>query len=125
MLFATHHICSIPSIVKNWRIDDGRVGTNTRTKRALTGSLPAPEPPPVQGSRSLVMVAKCLQNLANLVEFGGKEPYMEVVNPFIIKNRERMVTFLDQLSVRMITVIVTCAPKWAVQVGCRVFVSIP
>ena len=45
------------------------------------------------------MVAKCLQNLANLVEFGGKEPYMEVVNPFIIKNRERMVTFLDHLSV--------------------------
>ena len=45
------------------------------------------------------MVAKCLQNLANLVEFGGKEPYMEVVNPFIIKNRERMVIFLDHLSV--------------------------
>lgn len=45
------------------------------------------------------MVAKCLQNLANLVEFGGKEPYMEVVNPFILKNKERMVVFLDQLSV--------------------------
>ena len=57
------------------------------------------EPPPLQGARSLVMVAKCLQNLANLVEFGGKEPYMEVVNPFIIKNRERMVGFLDHLSV--------------------------
>lgn len=49
--------------------------------------------------RSLVMVAKCLQNLANLVEFGGKEPYMEVVNPFILKNKERMVVFLDHLSV--------------------------
>lgn len=48
--------------------------------------------------RSLVMVAKCLQNLANLIEFGGKEPYMEVVNPFILKNKERMVVFLDQLS---------------------------
>lgn len=44
------------------------------------------------------MVAKCLQNLANLVEFGGKEPYMEVVNPFILKNKERMVYYLDQLS---------------------------
>ena len=39
-----------------------------------------------------------LQNLANLVEFGGKEPYMEVVNPFILKNKERMVVFLDHLS---------------------------
>ncbi|XP_014295659.1 ras GTPase-activating protein 1 isoform X2 [Microplitis demolitor] len=56
------------------------------------------ESPPPAAARSLVMVAKCLQNLANLVEFGGKEPYMEVVNPFILKNKERMVVFLDQLS---------------------------
>ncbi|KAF9413307.1 hypothetical protein HW555_008423 [Spodoptera exigua] len=27
-----------------------------------------------------------------------REPYMEVVNPFILKNKERMVVFLDQLS---------------------------
>lgn len=56
------------------------------------------EAPSPAATRSLVMVAKCLQNLANLVEFGGKEPYMEVVNPFILKNKERMVVFLDQLS---------------------------
>ncbi|XP_026463003.1 ras GTPase-activating protein 1 [Ctenocephalides felis] len=56
------------------------------------------ETPPHHSTRSLIMVAKCLQNLANLVEFGGKEPYMEVVNPFILKNKERMVVFLDQLS---------------------------
>ncbi|KAJ8918040.1 hypothetical protein NQ315_011496 [Exocentrus adspersus] len=56
------------------------------------------EQPSPSATRSLVMVAKCLQNLANLVEFGGKEPYMEVVNPFILKNKERMVVFLDQLS---------------------------
>ncbi|KAG5897068.1 hypothetical protein JTB14_025884 [Gonioctena quinquepunctata] len=56
------------------------------------------EQPSPSATRSLIMVAKCLQNLANLVEFGGKEPYMEVVNPFILKNKERMVVFLDQLS---------------------------
>lgn len=60
-------------------------------------NLLADSPTPA-ATRSLVMVAKCLQNLANLVEFGGKEPYMEVVNPFILKNKERMVVFLDQLS---------------------------
>ncbi|KPJ15776.1 Ras GTPase-activating protein 1 [Papilio machaon] len=54
--------------------------------------------PPPHAQRSLLMVAKCLQNLANLVEFGAKEPYMEVVNPFILKNKERMIAFLDQLS---------------------------
>ena len=57
------------------------------------------ETPSHNASRSLIMVAKCLQNLANLVEFGGKEPYMEVVNPFILKNKERMIYYLDQLSV--------------------------
>uniref|UniRef100_A0A182K4P8 Ras GTPase-activating protein 1 n=1 Tax=Anopheles christyi TaxID=43041 RepID=A0A182K4P8_9DIPT len=56
------------------------------------------ETPHQMATRSLIMVAKCLQNLANLVEFGGKEPYMEVVNPFILKNKERMIVFLDQLS---------------------------
>ena len=61
------------------------------------------ETPSHNASRSLIMVAKCLQNLANLVEFGGKEPYMEVVNPFILKNKERMVYYLDQLSVRFFT----------------------
>ena len=57
------------------------------------------EPPAPAATRSLVMIAKCLQNLANLVEFGVKESYMEVVNPFILKNKERMVVFLDHLSV--------------------------
>lgn len=61
------------------------------------------ETPSHNAARSLIMVAKCLQNLANLVEFGGKEPYMEVVNPFILKNKERMVYYLDQLSVRSLT----------------------
>ncbi|KAB7502503.1 Ras GTPase-activating protein 1 [Armadillidium nasatum] len=56
------------------------------------------EPPHPVASRSLIMIAKCLQNLANLIEFGGKEPYMEVVNPFILKNRERMINYLDMLS---------------------------
>ncbi len=60
------------------------------------------ETPSHNASRSLIMVAKCLQNLANLVEFGGKEPYMEVVNPFILKNKERMVYYLDLLSVGLL-----------------------
>ena len=50
------------------------------------------------------MIAKCLQNLANLVEFGAKESYMEVVNPFILKNKERMVVFLDHLSVSQVKI---------------------
>ncbi|CAG0885228.1 unnamed protein product [Cyprideis torosa] len=56
------------------------------------------EPLYPHANRSLIMIAKCLQNLANLVEFGSKEPYMEVLNPFILKNKERMIIFLENLS---------------------------
>ncbi|GAB1609426.1 ras GTPase-activating protein 1-like [Argonauta hians] len=56
------------------------------------------ETPTEMAIRSLKLVAKSLQNLANLVEFGAKEPYMKVVNPFIKMNKERMITFLDTLS---------------------------
>jgi hypothetical protein len=34
--------------------------------------LRVPDPVPPAAMRSFVMIAKCLQNLANLVEFGGK-----------------------------------------------------
>ncbi|XP_023933304.1 ras GTPase-activating protein 1 [Lingula anatina] len=56
------------------------------------------ETPSEVAARSLKLVAKSLQNLANLVEFGAKEPFMEVVNPFILGNKQRMVMFLDELS---------------------------
>ncbi len=38
--------------------------------------------------RSLVLISKVLQALANDVEFGEKEPYMIVMNNFLIKRRK-------------------------------------
>ncbi|XP_047447521.1 ras GTPase-activating protein 1 isoform X4 [Mugil cephalus] len=55
------------------------------------------DPPSSTASRTLTLVAKSVQNLANLVEFGAKEPYMEGVNPFIKNNKHRMIMFLDEL----------------------------
>ncbi|XP_067253631.1 ras GTPase-activating protein 1 [Chanodichthys erythropterus] len=55
------------------------------------------DPPSPIASRTLTLVAKAVQNLANLVEFGAKEPYMEGVNPFIKSNKHRMIMFLDEL----------------------------
>lgn len=55
------------------------------------------DPPSPIASRTLTLVAKAVQNLANLVEFGAKEPYMEGVNPFIKSNKHRMIMFLDKL----------------------------
>ncbi|XP_064260493.1 ras GTPase-activating protein 1 isoform X1 [Passer domesticus] len=53
--------------------------------------------PSATAARTLTLVAKSVQNLANLVEFGAKEPYMEGVNPFIKSNKHRMIMFLDEL----------------------------
>ncbi|KAM9823215.1 ras GTPase-activating protein 1 isoform 1-T1 [Syngnathus typhle] len=55
------------------------------------------DPPSSTAGRTLTLVAKSVQNLANLVEFGAKEPYMEGVNPFIKNNKHRMIMFLDEL----------------------------
>ncbi|TNM89746.1 hypothetical protein fugu_003980 [Takifugu bimaculatus] len=55
------------------------------------------DPPSSAAGRTLTLVAKSVQNLANLVEFGAKEPYMEGVNPFIKNNKQRMIMFLDEL----------------------------
>ncbi|XP_041369267.1 ras GTPase-activating protein 1-like [Gigantopelta aegis] len=56
------------------------------------------ENPSETAARTLKLVVKSLQNLANLVESGTKEAYMEVVKPFIKRNREKLVMFLDALS---------------------------
>lgn len=54
-------------------------------------------PDPIVG-RTLTLVAKVLQNLANLCDFGQKEPYMIEMNPFISEKREAMKLFIDTLS---------------------------
>ncbi|XP_064608385.1 LOW QUALITY PROTEIN: ras GTPase-activating protein 1-like [Liolophura sinensis] len=56
------------------------------------------ETPSEMAYRALKLVAKSLQNLANLVEFGAKESFMTVNNLFIKRNKQRMVMFLDELS---------------------------
>ena len=44
------------------------------------------------------MVAKTLQNLGNLVEFGYKEVYMKDMNPFIVQRMDEMKRFIDRMS---------------------------
>jgi len=49
--------------------------------------------------RSLTLVAKALQNLANLVEFGEKEAYMVFLNTFIIDNKKSLKAYVDSICV--------------------------
>jgi len=54
--------------------------------------------PSEKSRRSLILLSKVLQNLANSVEFGEKEAYMLKTNPFIMSNQASMYEFLDKLA---------------------------
>ncbi|KAI3638309.1 hypothetical protein MIR68_003920 [Amoeboaphelidium protococcarum] len=49
-------------------------------------------------SRSLTLIAKVMQNLANLSDFKGKEPHMEFCNPWITFNIDAMKTCILHFS---------------------------
>ena len=62
-------------------------------------SLVVTESPSPTADRTLKLVTKSVQNLANLVEFRSKEPFMTSLNPFIVRNTPRMKTFVDEIAV--------------------------
>lgn len=49
--------------------------------------------------RGLLLIAKIIQNLANNVLFGAKEPYMFPLNPFLVQNIHLVTGFLRDISV--------------------------
>lgn len=51
--------------------------------------------------RNLKLVTKSVQNVANLVEFKGKEPFMTVLNPFISQHVDKIKKFVDMISVSL------------------------
>jgi len=57
------------------------------------------EHPDVNTNRNLILIAKVLQNLANLVEFSGdKEEYMANMNVFFVANIDKMKVFIDNVA---------------------------
>ncbi|KAI0485819.1 GTPase [Xylaria cf. heliscus] len=57
------------------------------------------EPPSKEMRRGLLLIAKVIQNLANNVLFGAKEPYMYPLNDFLTQNIYNVTTFLREISV--------------------------
>lgn len=57
----------------------------------------AAHPPAPQAQRTLTLIAKTLQGLANMTLFGGKEPWMAVMNPFLQDNRSAFDDFIVSL----------------------------
>lgn len=62
----------------------------------LVATLPSKEM-----RRGLLLIAKVIQNLANNVLFGAKEPYMFPLNEFLAQHIYRVTTFLREISVRL------------------------
>jgi Ras GTPase-activating protein 1 len=56
------------------------------------------DPPSQTSDRSLKLVTKTVQNVANLIEFKGKEPFMGALNTFIKKQMVKMRGFIDAIS---------------------------
>ncbi|EGG23380.1 RasGTPase-activating protein [Cavenderia fasciculata] len=67
-----------------------------------------PDHPGIKTTRSLILIAKTLQNLANLVELGVdyKEDFMRDMNRYVMDNMDGMKTFINSLA----TVPATCPP---------------
>jgi hypothetical protein len=55
------------------------------------------EQPSATFLRELTLIGKTLQNLANMMEFGKKEEFMIIVNPWINKRKQDMKDYIDKL----------------------------
>ena len=53
--------------------------------------------PQTNARRTLTLVAKSLQGLANMTTFGSKEPWMEHMNQFLTSNRQAFKNFIDNI----------------------------
>ncbi|RFU78283.1 neurofibromin 1, partial [Trichoderma arundinaceum] len=58
-----------------------------------------PTPPSKEMRRGLLLIAKIIQNLANNVLFGTKEPYMFPLNLFLVQNIHVVMAFLREISI--------------------------
>lgn len=53
--------------------------------------------PRPRAQRTLTLIAKALQGLANMTTFGNKEPWMEPMNKFLVGNRAEFKQFVDHI----------------------------
>lgn len=53
--------------------------------------------PRPRAQRTLTLIAKALQGLANMTTFGNKEPWMEPMNKFLVGNRADFKQFVDHI----------------------------
>lgn len=65
--------------------------------RSMYTDLANPDLPRPRAQRTLTLIAKSLQGLANMSTFGAKEPWMEPMNKFLQASRPGFKTFVDKI----------------------------
>ncbi|KAJ9215954.1 hypothetical protein DTO166G4_2498 [Paecilomyces variotii] len=55
------------------------------------------EHPRPRAQRTLTLIAKALQGLANMTSFGNKEPWMEPMNRFLVSHRGEFKEYVDRI----------------------------
>eukprot|EP00158_Paraphelidium_tribonemae_P006294 Partr_v1_DN27765_c1_g1_i3_m67270 putative GTPase Activating protein len=64
----------------------------------LFGLSPDGDPANARNSRTLTLLSKTIQQLANMTPFDGlKEPFMAQLNPIVVENIDRMKKYIDEL----------------------------
>jgi hypothetical protein len=70
--------------------------------------------PRPRAQRTLTLIAKALQGLANMTTFGNKEPWMEPMNKFLLSSRAAFKEFVDAIcSISAERPVQTVSPSYA------------
>ena len=72
----------------------GEIFCNTWSRYYIDVTIDHPRP---KAQRTLTLITKTLQTLANLNTFGSKEPWMEPMNVFLTNHRPEFKTFIDEI----------------------------
>lgn len=64
--------------------------------RSRSANIRADHPRP-RAQRTLTLITKALQTLANMTTFGNKEPWMEPMNAFLASHRQEFKAFVDEI----------------------------
>lgn len=104
---AFRHICHLLTTIVGAKFPDSSLNAVAGFifLRFFCPAIVAPESsglvttrPTREGLRGLVLIAKTVQNLANLVSFGNKEEYMIEMNTVLEANIPRCIQFLKDIS---------------------------
>ena len=85
----------VPAIL-NPRLFGLLKGTSYSSNFRVNADIRVEEPKP-RAKRTLTLVAKSLQTLANMATFGTKEPWMEPMNSFLTQHRESFKKFIEDI----------------------------